>query len=291
MLPWIQNRVQRTCFSHLACDIKHKYNHSGNECNTFSKAFWLGSQHSGRSHTTATDQCYGWIHQWMYSDLSVSVASQEVEEHHVSSRRTDAHTNQPAGSCRRCLWTAVMSITMFLFFWWYTLWAGNSLTISILTLSESPTSCQCLCRMATWHEVWNYVQKNCHTTHSIHLHPRYLSSHYSPQYTNAHRPFSGTVQSDVSLARLNSGEGCLVAPFWLHLVLYRPQMWVAQVHITRANVTRVLEVCWWTNHGPVDPPDLLPHTFPPLCCRLVNTAREPLYPHLPRHVARLIAGH
>jgi hypothetical protein len=39
-------------------------------------------------------------------------------------------------------------------------------------------------------------------------------------------------------------------------------MWVAHVHITRANVTCVLEVCWWTDHGPVNPPHLLPHTFP-----------------------------
>jgi len=62
--------------------------------NTFSKAFWLGSQRSGRSHTTAAEQCHGWIHQWMYSDLSVSVASQEVEEHHVSSRRTHTKIKQ-----------------------------------------------------------------------------------------------------------------------------------------------------------------------------------------------------
>lgn len=89
-----------------------------------------------------------------------------------------------------------------LFFWWYTLWAGNSLTISILTLSKSPTCCQPLCRAAIWHEVWNYVQKNCHTTRRVHLHPQYIWSHYSPQYTNAHSTFSGTVQSDVSLACL-----------------------------------------------------------------------------------------
>jgi len=61
---------------------------------------------------------------------------------------------------------------------------------------------------------------------------------------------------------LNSGEGCLVAPFWLHLVLYGTQMWVAHVHITRANVTCVLEVGRWTNHGPVNPSDMLLHTFP-----------------------------
>lgn len=172
MLPWIQNRVQRTCFNNLACDIKHKYNHSGSECNTFSKAFWLGSQPSGRSHTTATDQCYDWIHQCMYSDWSVSVASQEMEEHHVSSWRTDVHTNQPAGSCRRCLWTAVMSITLFLFlFWWYALWAANSLIISILTLSKSPTCCHHLCHVAIWHEVWNYIQKTAtQSTQSICTH-------------------------------------------------------------------------------------------------------------------------
>jgi hypothetical protein len=52
-----------------------------------------------------------------------------MEDHHVRSRRTDVHTKQPAGSCRKRLWTAVMSIRVFLFLWWYTLWAGNSLTI------------------------------------------------------------------------------------------------------------------------------------------------------------------
>jgi hypothetical protein len=160
--PWIQHRVQRTRFNHATCDIKHKYNHSGSECNTFSKAFLVGSRPVGRSHPTATEHRYDWIHRHMYSDLSVSMASQEMEEHHERSRRTDIHMNQPAGSCRRRLWTAVTFITPFLFCWWYTLWDGNSLTISILTLSKSPTCCQHSCRVAIRHEVWNYVQKLSH---------------------------------------------------------------------------------------------------------------------------------
>jgi hypothetical protein len=46
-------------------------------------------------------------------------------------------------------------------------------------------------------------------------------------------------------------------------------MWVAHVHITWANVTCMLEVGWRTDHGPVDPPDLLPHSLP------LHTHRHP----------------
>lgn len=123
-------------------------------------------RHSDLAHNPSADytlQCYDLLYQYMYSDLSVSTASQEMEEHLVRKRRTDVHMNQPAGSHRRHLWTAVMSITFFLFFCCYTLWARNSLTISILTLSKSLTCCQHLCSVAIQHEVWNYVQKS-HTT-------------------------------------------------------------------------------------------------------------------------------
>lgn len=80
-----------------------------------------------------------------------------------------------------------------LFFWWYTLWAGNSMTISILTLSKSPC-CQHLCHVAIRHEVWNYVQKTVtqpiqficthgtfgHTTvHSTQMHTALFQALYS----------------------------------------------------------------------------------------------------------------
>jgi len=59
----------------------------------------------------------------------------------------------------------------------------------------------------TWSlELWT---KNCHTTHSIHLHPWYIWSNYSPQYTNAHSTFPSTVQSDVSLACLQQKKHVL----------------------------------------------------------------------------------
>lgn len=132
-----------------------------------------------------------------------------------------------------------------------------------------------------------YTQKKL----SVHLHPWYIRLHYCPKYKHSCHTFSVTAYSGVCLACLNRAEGCLVAPFWLHLILNGPQTWVSRVHIARADVTRVLEVGWWTDHGPVNPPDSLLRTFPLLCCWLVDTAREPLHPDLPRHVARLVARH
>lgn len=91
------------------------------------------------------------------------------------------------------------------------------------------------------------------------------------------------------LARLDSGERSLVATLGLHLVLDGPQVRVAHVHIPRADVPRVLEVGRRPDHGAVDPPRPLLYTLPLLRCGLVYAAREPLHPHLPRHVARLVA--
>jgi hypothetical protein len=126
------------------------------------------------------DHCYDRIHQCMYSDLSVCGITGEMVEHRVRSRKTDVRTNQPAGSCRRRLWTAVMSNTLFLFFWWYTLWADNSLTISILTLSKSPKCCRRVCHVAIWREVWNYVQK------TVTQPTQFICTHGTLGHTTAH---------------------------------------------------------------------------------------------------------
>lgn len=139
-----------------------------------------------------------------------------------------------------------------------------------------------------WHLAGKYTQKTCL---SAQLHPQYICLHYIPKYKHSCHTFSVTVYSGVCLACLNCAEGCLVAPFWLHLILNGPQTWVPRVHIARTNVTCVLEVGWWTDHGPVNPPNSLLHTFPLLCCWLIDTTREPLHPDLPRHVARLVARH
>jgi hypothetical protein len=147
----------------------------------------LSSWPISRSHPTATDQCYDLVHQYTYSDSLVCMASWELEEHHVGRRRTDVHTNQPAGSHWRHLRTAVVSIKLSFLFWWYTLWAANLLNVSIVALSKTQTCCQCLCHMAFWHEFWNYVQKPSHNSASS-LVPMVRLATLQSKYTHAHSP-------------------------------------------------------------------------------------------------------
>lgn len=57
---------------------------------------------------------------------------------------------------------------------------------------------------------------------------------------------------------LESGEGSLVSAFALHLTLDGSQPGVAHLHVSAADVSRVLEVCRLSDHRPVNSPSLLP---------------------------------
>lgn len=87
-------------------------------------------------------------------------------------------------------------------------------------------------------------------------------------------------------------EGRVVASLALHLGLDGAEVRVAHLHVPRPDVPRVPEVGGLPDHGPVDPPPLLLllDSFPPVG-GLIEAAREPLHPHVPRHVGGLEAWH
>jgi hypothetical protein len=91
-----------------------------------------------------------------------------------------AHTRTNHLDLTEDVWTPATFITPFLFCRWYTLCDGNSLTVSILTLSKSLTCRQRSCRVAIGHQVWNYVQK------TVTQRSQFTGTHGASGHTSVH---------------------------------------------------------------------------------------------------------